>query len=103
MRYDPPRHHRHSIRIRNYDYSRPGAYSITFNTLHRENLFGEVKVGVMHLNIFGGIVSHSWHCIPEHFPNVELDEFVVMPDHVYGRFIIIDDDSVVATHAPTKT
>jgi REP-associated tyrosine transposase len=50
---NPEKHHRHSIRLPNYDYSRPGAYYVTIVTWHRECLFGEVVNGEMKLNHIG--------------------------------------------------
>ncbi len=88
-------YHRHSIRLKGYDYSQPGAYFITINTLNREPLFGEIADGIMHPNRFGRIVYECWHSITEHFANVELDEFVVMPDHVHGIVLILEKPDVV--------
>ena len=100
-------YHRHSIRLKGYDYSQSGAYFITINTLNREPVFGEIVDGIMYVNKFGGIVCECWKSIREHFANVELDEFVAMPDHVHGILFILDDDhemkySVGATHASPR-
>lgn len=64
--------------------------------------FGEVADLGMQVNQFSKIVKECWHEIPDHFPHVELDEFVIMPNHVHGIKImneskINDDDSVGAT------
>ena len=95
-RYDPQRHHRRSIRLRGYDYTQPGAYFITICTRQRAPLFGRVVDGKMALNAWGRIVWACWREIPHHFPHVELDAFVVMPNHVHGVIFIVD---VGATHA----
>ncbi|MEW6092893.1 MAG: hypothetical protein AB1531_02900 [Chloroflexota bacterium] len=47
MKYDPKIHHRHSLRLKGYDYSQAGAYFITIVTLGREELFGKVVDGDM--------------------------------------------------------
>lgn len=89
MSYDPDRHHRRSIRLRDYDYSQAGAYFITICTQGRECPFGEIVDGTMILNGAGRMVEKCWHDIPAHFPDIELDEFVVMPNHVHGILSII--------------
>jgi len=91
MPYDPRRHRRRSIRLKGYDYTRPGAYFITICTHNREPLFGRVVDGEMVLNEYGEIVWACWREILDHFPHVELDAFVVMPNHVHGIIWIVDD------------
>ena len=88
MTYNPTIHHRKSIRLQGYDYSQDGAYFITVCTHNRVPLFGEIVDGVMALNTAGQIVEKCWCAIPEHFPQVTLDEFVVMPNHVHGIITI---------------
>ena len=84
MKYDPARHRRRSIRLRGYDYSQAGAYFVTIVTRNRECLFGEVVEDLMRLNDAGRMVAQCWHELAAHFPHLELDEFVVMPNHVHG-------------------
>ncbi len=87
-RYDPDRHHRRSIRLKEYDYSQAGAYFVTFVTHGRQCLFGHVDDdGIMHHNEWGMIVAECWMDIPRHFPHVTLDEWVVMPNHVHGILV----------------
>jgi REP element-mobilizing transposase RayT len=62
-----------------YDYSQEGSYFITIVTKDRECLFGKAVAGEMELNECGCVVEQCWADIPKHFPNVELGEFVVMP------------------------
>lgn len=88
MIYDPNKHHRRSIRLKNYDYSQPGAYFITICTHNRQCLFGEIVNGEMVLNEYGEIAKQCWLEIPVHFPHVQLDEFVIMPNHVHGIIIV---------------
>ncbi len=90
MAYDPEKHHRRSIRLKGYDYTQPGAYFITICTHGRECLFGEIIDGEMHLNEAGQIVVQTWQDLPNHVPNVQLDAFVVMPNHVHGIIIITE-------------
>ena len=79
---------RRSIRLRGYDYSQPGAYFVTICTKNRALQFGEIRDGSMILNEHGAIVDEIWKEIPEHFPNVTLDEFIVMPDHIHGILLL---------------
>jgi len=88
MKYDPDKHHRRSIRLQGYDYSQPGIYFITLCRQNRECLFGEILNGEMRLNEFGKIAHQCWLEIPQHFPHVQLDEFVVMPDHIHGIIVL---------------
>ncbi|MBC7260656.1 MAG: transposase, partial [Chloroflexi bacterium] len=81
MKYDPDRHHRRSIRLKGYDYSQCGAYFVTICTQDRACLFGEIVDGGMQLNEWGQIVESTWQDLPNHVPHVQLDEFVVMPNH----------------------
>ena len=60
MKSDPGIHHRNSIRLKGYDYSRAGAYFVTICTQERECLFGEIVDGGVHLNDMGRIVVNSW-------------------------------------------
>lgn len=93
------KHHRRSIRLPGYDYSAAGAYFITICTKDRIPLFGEIVNGEMRLNECGRIVDNCWGPIPEHFPHVQLDAFVVMPDHIHGVVWITSyNDQIDSTH-----
>jgi putative transposase len=89
MKYNPAVHHRRSIRLHGFDYAQAGAYFITICTQDRRCLFGEIVDGGMRLNDVGRIIAEQWGAIPRRFTNVELDEFVVMPNHVHGIFFIV--------------
>ncbi len=91
MSYDPQKHHRHSIRLKEYNYTQPGAYFITICTKGRQCLFGNVVQWEMQLNFLGYIAFKCWQTIPDHFPHIELDTFVVMPNHIHGILIITDN------------
>lgn len=88
MKYNPEKHHRRSIRLQGYDYSRPGSYFITICTYNREQLYGKIVNEKMVLNEYGKMVEKCWMEIPVHFPHVELDVYVVMPDHLHGIIVI---------------
>jgi putative transposase len=107
MSYDPDKHHRRSIRLKEHDYAQPGAYFVTICTRERESPFGHVVNGEMRLNDAGEIARRCWEDIPHHFPLVGLDAFVVMPNHVHGIIVITEscrgEKSFAPTHAPTTT
>jgi REP element-mobilizing transposase RayT len=84
MPYDPAIHHRHSIRLKGYDYSQEGLYFITICCQGRICRFGKIEDGKMILNDTGNIAQQCWLDIPQHFPLVELHEYVVMPNHNHG-------------------
>ena len=79
---------RKSIRLKEYDYSQPGEYFVTICTNEHDYKFGEIVNEEMRLDEMGKIVKGCWEEIPIHFSNVELDEYVVMPNHVHGIIIL---------------
>jgi len=99
---------RRNIRLKEYDYSWPGAYFVTTCTHLQECLFGRVIQGEMILNDFGKVVETEWLTTADVRRNIELDEFVVMPNHFHGILIIhntgFSGSSVGATRrvAPTN-
>ena len=74
---------RRSIRLQYMDYQ-PGAYFVTICACLKHCLFGRVESGRMDLSPIGEIVRACWVDIPNHFPGVNADTFVVMPNHVHG-------------------
>lgn len=78
--------------MREYDYSVPGGYFITICTFNKQCILGEIVGEEMRLNETGKIVSRCWKEIPNHFPCVELDAFVTMPNHIHGILVLKDND-----------
>lgn len=101
MAYVPDRHNRRSIRLKEYDYAQPGAYFVTICTKNHTHLFGEINDDVMWLNSHGRIIQDTWDDLPNHYSNIELDAFVVMPNHIHGIIIILDDVRAGLKPAPT--
>jgi putative transposase len=97
--FDPKKHHRRSIRIKEYDYTQPGGYFITIVTHQRDCLFGEIINEKMQLNALGIIVNECWRAIPNHFPNIEFGAYVVMPNHVHG-IIVINENGMATDSSP---
>jgi REP element-mobilizing transposase RayT len=80
---------RRSIRLKEYDYSLAGAYFVTICAHKRECLFGEVLDGQMRLNDAGRLIQAAWESLPEYYPHVVLDVWVVMPNHFHGVIILV--------------
>ncbi len=77
-----------SVRLQNWDYGWNATYFVTICTQNRKCYFGDIVDGKMQLSEIGEIANKCWMKIPKHFPFVELDEFVVMPNHLHGIIII---------------
>ena len=88
IKFDPKKHHRRSIRLKGYDYSKAGAYYVTIVTWHREFLFGEIVNKEMELNKVGKIVEWEWLELSKRLLYVELGAHVVMPNHFHGILFI---------------
>lgn len=87
MKYNPDVHHRRSIRVKDYDYSRAGAYFLTMCLQSKRCLFGNVANGEMMLNDAGKSVRHIWNDLPKRFLSIKLDKYVIMPNHMHGIII----------------
>jgi REP element-mobilizing transposase RayT len=90
MKYDLQFLHRRSFRLKEYDYSLPGAYFVTLITKNRLNIFGEILGEQMSLNLLGEIIRSTWIRLPSFF-NVQLDEWVIMPNHLHAIIWILGD------------
>ena len=85
-----------------WDYGNNGAYFVTICTNNRECYFGDVFDTEMRLSEIGSIAHSCWEQIPQHFPFVKLDSFIVMPNHVHGIIIIEKPDGGDGT-VPVET
>lgn len=92
MKYNPELHHRRSIRLKNYDYSQVGVYFVTICTQNRECFFGNVVEQEMLLNDKGQMVRKWWAELVNKFRDIELDEFIIMPNHMHGIISIVGAD-----------
>jgi putative transposase len=88
---------RKSPRLQGYDYSQSGGYFITICTHQRQYLFGCIDGNEMYLNLYGESASDCWRAIPKHYLDVELDAFVVMPNHVHGILFLHTDSKKFQT------
>jgi len=90
------------LRYAGRDYSLPGKYFVTICSAGTKEWFGNVIIGKMDLSEIGQIASQIWYEIPVHFPFIDLDAFVVMPNHIHGIIVInrfIGKPIVGALHA----
>lgn len=72
-----------SARATWWNYSNEALYYVTICSKHRRRFFGSVSDRKMNLSEIGQIAEKYWYEIPDHFPFVKLNAFVVMPDHVH--------------------
>ncbi len=77
-----------SARLRGWDYRSPGWYFVTICARARQCFFGEVADGQIWLSDIGVIVADEWQNTPRVRSYVELDAWVVMPNHIHGIIII---------------
>ena len=77
-------HHRRSIRLKGYDYSAAGLYFITICLQNRRNLFGKIEQGKLILNDAGKMIDQQWLILPGRFTNIQLHEYIIMPNHFHG-------------------
>ena len=99
MTHSRQRHHRRTLRLEGFDYTQTGYYFVTIVVKERKCLLGEIAGEEMKLNEMGRIVAASWKWLGDQYPYVELDEYIVMPNHVHGIIVIKDtDNGAIASH-----
>jgi len=77
-----------TARHQDWNYSSPWWYYVTINVKDHVEHFGKVINEKMRLNELGKVADQYWKEIPIHFQNVELDYYVIMPNHIHGNIII---------------
>lgn len=100
--YNPTIHHRRSIRLKGYDYSQAGLYFITICCQDRVCRLGKIENGVMICNELGEIAYREWMKTAELRPQIELDAFMVMPNHIHG-ILKINEMNMDTLHSPNNT
>lgn len=85
---DEPAGRRRSIRLKGYDYTAAGAYFVTICLRRREGILSRIVAGQVVLSPTGELVEAVWRRLPEYFPRVTLDAFVIMPDHLHGVILL---------------
>ena len=81
---------RKSMRLRGYDYSRPGYYFVTIYTRYHTHWFGDITNNTIVLNTVGTILQSVWNTLPDRFPGLKLDQFVAMPNHIHGIIVLTE-------------
>jgi putative transposase len=102
MKCDPDKHHRRSIRLKDYDYSQSGAYVVTICTHDKQFLFGQIVDGNMILNELGKIIHDEWVKTEQIRENVKIDEYIIMPNHLHGIIVIPCNRRDVLQYVPTN-
>lgn len=87
--YNPDIHHRCSIRLRDFDYSQAGLYFVTICTQGRHHLYGDIEGGTVKLTAAGEMVRTVWEEIPVYYAGIDIDQFVIMPNHFHGIIIVV--------------
>jgi putative transposase len=95
---------RQSNRLKEFDYTNNGAYFITILTQDRIEQFGEIVNGEMILNDAGRMIDAVWNDLPKLYPNIDIDESIIMPNHFHGIVIINNtgDDERLNINEQTK-
>jgi REP element-mobilizing transposase RayT len=88
MQYNPKQHHRRSIRLKEFDYTNPNWYYVTICAENKECLFGSVERSKVLLSDIGKTAEEFWRNVPDHFKYCDLDDYVIMPNHIHGIIII---------------
>jgi len=105
--FNPQRHHRRSIRLKGYDYSKEGFYFITICCENKAKIFGEIIDGKMILNDFGRIANEEWLNTTNIRQNCKLHAHIIMPDHIHGIIEILfsenPNNQIGAFKSPSQT
>ena len=88
-----PKPNRRSMRLQSWDYAQSAGYFVTTCVEDRACLLGNIANDETHLQAFGNIVQKWWDYLPTHFPNIELDAFVIMPNHIHAIIVIATDNN----------
>ena len=94
---------RRSLRLKNYDYNSRGVYFVTLCSYQRNHILGRIVNEEIKLNATGVIVESVWYDLHNHYSNIELDAFVIMPNHVHGIVVLCGPVGAGLKPAPTTT
>jgi REP element-mobilizing transposase RayT len=86
-------HGRKDMRLRGYDYSQAGAYFVTLCLERRQCLLGSVVDAEMRLSALGQMIEQVWADLPHHYAHVELDQFILLPNHLHGIVFLTGDST----------
>ncbi len=92
--------HRRSIRLKEYDYSQPGEYFVTICTHDHKCTLGEIINGEMQLNEIGKIAEEEWLRTAIIRPDIQLDLYVIMPNHIHGIIVLNEGRGTLQSDIP---
>jgi putative transposase len=95
MRETPFLPRRHSVRLHEFDYSKPCVCFLTICANRNRLLFGSISGNSVTLNATGRMVETCWLELPKHMAGIKLSEHIVMPNHVHG-IVILQSDPIAA-------
>jgi len=90
-----------SARLRSWDYASSGWYYVTVCTKQLKPYFGKIDHAVSIMSNLGQAAYQYWSDIPQHHNNTEIDEFVVMPNHIHGIIVIAETLDIDTSHVET--
>jgi REP element-mobilizing transposase RayT len=93
--------HRKANRLQDFDYSSAGYYFVTILSKNRIQYFGTVVNTVMQLNDIGMLARKFWLDVPNHYSGIQLDEFIIMPNHIHGIIMIQESNRTAQCAVPT--
>jgi putative transposase len=79
---------RKTVRLRGYNYAAPNWYFVTICVDGRRSVLGEVLGEEIKLSLAGRVVADTWNRLPDFYPSVSLENFIVMPNHVHGIVVL---------------
>ncbi len=82
-----------SMRLKSWDYTTPWWYFVTISTHNHKNYFGQIISGEIQLNEIGKVTQYEWLKTAELRGNVELDEYIIMPNHIHA-IVILNEDNI---------
>ena len=100
--FNPLIHHRKSLRLNGYDYSKEGIYFITICCQNRDCRFGKIKNKEMISNEYGNTAYNEWVRLSERFSNFELYVFQIMPNHMHEIILLRTTTNVGAGFTPAR-
>ena len=103
MTYDPEIHNRRTIRMAGYDYASAGWYFVTLCVHNHRPILSTVIVDSLALTDFGRIVQHSWLWLNNQYAYVDLDSYVIIPNHVHGIIVINESTNAQSCRGGSRT
>ncbi len=88
------RYRQKTLRLAEWDYSSPGYYFVTICTKDKNCYFGKINNGIIQYSSIGGKAAYFWNQIPQHFSHVELDKWIIMPNHIHGIIVLKEKNSI---------